>query len=259
MNSIWSRWGQNWLAAAGTALTASSEDAARPVGNAVVPHLALPWRALSLSATFDADCGSACAFRVFGLFGLRNLTATATVQVLLSNVSAGAGELYDSGALVMAVERGFDQWTLALEEAVSARYLRLAIADPDNADGNMDIGLAWAGDAFETTRNPDYGLAPGHDDPSPGQATPGGQTYIDARRIVRALSGRYAFLDRDEARADLLDLAREGSTQSCLLLPVPNGPLAARQAICGLLQKSTRLARSGVDAMGFDFEIRERL
>ncbi|MGE0154816.1 MAG: hypothetical protein AB7R90_19520 [Reyranellaceae bacterium] len=259
MKSIWSRWGQNWIAASGTTLTASSADAARPAANAASPHLGLAWRALALSATLDADCGAARDFRVFGLFGLRNLTATATVQVTASNVSAGGSELYDSGVLALDVERGFDQWTLALEEAVSARYLRLAIADPDNADGHMDIGVAWAGDGFETSINPEYGIAHGHDDPSLGQATPGGQTYLDPRRLVRAVAGRYAQLTREEARGDMLDLAREAGTQSCLLLPDPNGALAGRQAICGLLQKSTRLTRDAVGRMGFAFEIRERL
>ena len=101
----------------------------------------------------------------------------------MPNVSAGGAELYDSGVLAMAVERGFDQWTLALEEAIGARYLRFAIADAENTDGHMDVGLAWAGDGFETTVNPDYGWAAGHDDPSPGQPTPGGQTYLDRRRL----------------------------------------------------------------------------
>ncbi|MGE0659797.1 MAG: hypothetical protein AB7O63_09900 [Reyranellaceae bacterium] len=259
MNSIWSRWGRNWVAAAATTLTASSADTARPAVNAASPHLALPWRALALSATLDVDCGQARDFDVFGLFGLRNLTAAATVRVTLSSVEAGGAELYDSGVVAMGIERGFDQWTLALEATIAARWLRFAIDDPDNADGHMDVGLAWAGAGFETTVNPDYGWAAGHDDPSPGQPTPGGQTYLDRRRLVRVVSGRYAHLDRDQARGAVLNLAREGGTRSCLLLPEPNGPLVGRQAICGLLQKSTRLTRDAVGRMGFDFEIRERL
>jgi hypothetical protein len=260
MNTIWSRWDQNWLVHDDTVLTGTpDDDTARPVSNLLVPHLVLPWRALALTAVLEADCTVARLFRVFGLFGLRNLTASATIELKLSNSAAGDDGVYGSGVLAMAVDRGFDQWTLALPAALSARYLQMTIEDPGNAESHIDIGLAWAGQAIETSINPLYGFAPGHDDPSQGQATPGGQTYIDRRRIMRVASGRYSDLDETQAREDIRELGRIGTNQSCLFLPDPNAALAPRQAICGQLQKSTRLTFDGPGRMGFNFEIRERL
>lgn len=259
MNSIWSRWSQNWLANAASTLSASAADVAYPIGNVAVPHLDLPWRAPATTAALSCDCGTRRSFRVFGLFGLRRLTAAATVRIMLSDVQPGDDDVLDTGAVLMALQRGFDQWSMALPEALEARYIRFLIEDTGNPDAQLDIGLAWAGAAFETSINPAYGLAHGHDDPSPIQQTQGGQIYIDNRRSYRVVSGRYTDLTPAEATADFYDLALECGKQSCLLLPIPNGPLAPRETICGLLQKTSRLTRDAEDAVGFAFELRERL
>ncbi|MGE0658267.1 MAG: hypothetical protein AB7F36_01700 [Reyranellaceae bacterium] len=255
LKSCWSP--ENLLQRATVA--ASSEAAGLPLSNAIAdPHAGTVWRALAASATVSAAWSSAKPLRAFAL-AQATLSASARLWLRLSNVEAGAADAWDSGWLAGDVEPGFGQWVLVLEQAVSARFLEIEIVDPGNTTGWIDIGVAWAGDAFETAFNPRWGMAMGHDDPSQGRASLGGQTYALARPPVRLARGSYDLLPEAQAQGELLDLARRGSLDNVLFVPQPGIRARNREAVIGLLQKSHRLPVTAFGRAAWDFEIRERL
>ena len=258
MATWWSRWNQNWLAAAQTSLTASAETSTEPVANVVDQTLARTWRIPALSAFLEADCTVPRTFRIFGLFGLRNATPELTFRIRLSNVAAGNDEVWDSGVLVTGIERGFDQYVLVASAEWVARYVRLDIADTGSDQDYLTVGMAWAGAALELP-NPDLGLTFGHDDPSPGRATPGGQSYIEEKRLVRYCAGAYGGLPPGLAMGDGMDLLRAGAAETCLFAADPSDPKAQRKAVAGLLTKRNATLRLAADRNRIDFEIRERL
>ncbi|MGE0659798.1 MAG: hypothetical protein AB7O63_09905 [Reyranellaceae bacterium] len=255
LKSCWSP--ENLLRRATVA--ASSEAGGLPLSNAIAdPHGGTVWRALAASATVSASWASVRQLRAFAL-AHTSLSASARLRLRLSTVEAGAADAWDSDWLAGDVEPGFGQWVLVLEQAIGARFLEIEIVDPGNASGWIDIGIVWAGDAFETAFNPRWGMAVGHDEPSQGRASLGGQTYALARPPVRLARGSYDLLPEAQAQGALLDLARRGGSDNVLFVPEPGIRARNREAVIGLLQKSHRLPVTAFGRAAWDFEIRERL
>ncbi|MGE0155106.1 MAG: hypothetical protein AB7R90_21005 [Reyranellaceae bacterium] len=240
-------------------VSASSEAGGLPLSNAIAdPHGGTVWRALASTVTVSAAWATSVPLRAFAL-ARTSLSPLARLYIRLSNVAPGDAEAWDSDWLAGDVEPGFAQWVLVIEAAISARYMQLDIVDPGNASGYIDTGFLWAGDAFETVFNPVWGLAVGHDDPSQGRASLGGQTYNVVRPPVRVARGAYDLLPDEQAQGELLDLARAGSQANVLFVPQPGIRARNREAVIGLLQKSHRLPVTAFGRTAWDFEIRERL
>jgi hypothetical protein len=132
-------------------VTAASESSTLPSTNLKDKRVSKPWRALATTTSVSCDFGSAVAVRVVAMLGC-NLSSTDTWRIRLSAVSAGAGELLDTGAIASGVQAGYEQAVYLLAASVNARYLKIDIVATSRASiGTFDVGRLWAGSVWAPT------------------------------------------------------------------------------------------------------------
>lgn len=216
---------------------AGSEVAERPVSNLQSPNGGSLWQtSATTSSWFEVDAGSTVTWRALGLFRT-NLTTSATVRWMLGS-TAGGSDVYDSGAVSAGVEAGFGQTVKVLASDTSARYLRCEIADTTNSDGNLQVGLAYAGPVWQPSVNYQYGAtdAPYREDGNTVTRTKGGQEFITLGWQQRCADIPYRYLQQAEAHQQILDLdlvVRLGG--NALMIPDPDSAYLQRAAIYGRL------------------------
>jgi hypothetical protein len=181
-------------------LTASSYVPSLPVNNVQDPNLKKIWRTNGVtSATFQADFGQAMPVGIVALFGV-NLSASATIDIKLSNVALGGNELFELGVSPANVDPNYRQSITLLPSAaapapISARYLEIDLADPSPLIGTvsfftaqgiapptpyLDIGRIAALNLFQPQHNFAYGSGFYWIDPSVMQRSKGSTLYVDA-------------------------------------------------------------------------------
>lgn len=96
---------------------------------------------------------------VYGDIG-GTLHGSDTVRHYLSTVSAGAGDVYDSGNLNHGMAPGHGVHCHLIGSQKTARYWRMVIfAGSKINEGEMDFTRAWAGEAFSFDINGEYGAS----------------------------------------------------------------------------------------------------
>jgi hypothetical protein len=243
-------------AIAAATLTASAQVADKPAQNAQVNPVALPWIVPGSSGHVDVDAGAAVEWRVFAALGT-NLTPGATVRLQLSNAAAGDGGVHDTGVVSAGVLPGYPQVYLLLDQALSARYVRLSFADA--ALPELRIGRLFGGPAWAPARNRSYGDAIRWEDPSLRDRSQGGQLLMGRRRKHRVLSFQLEFNSKAEMMANAFELDREaGLTEDVLVMLDPAG-YRQQESVFGPLTRSTELAHWTFQRQRKLFEIEERL
>lgn len=131
-------------------LSAGSESASYPVSNLQDPSggASRQWRTLAVvtsadGAYFDIDAGSAAAWQAFCLFR-STLTTAATIRVTVGSALGGT-DVLDTGTASAGVVATWGQSVTLLDTAVTGRYCRIYLDDPDNPDGYIGVALAYAG------------------------------------------------------------------------------------------------------------------
>jgi hypothetical protein len=224
VTNIWLSW-RNWCDANTASIEADSE-----IGDLVASNLAQrqgykAWRTAGLStgatdAGFDVDFGQVREVEALALVFPRTsdptlydepaaFAATDTVRHRLSAVSAGAGELYDSGVIESGVLDGYGYHVVRLNAPVSARYWRVDLDAISRADiGYLDVSRAWAGPAFQPAIGFSFGDNYGWGaDVSVSRASRGVAEFVDNVEALRVWSMTLEGLSQVEAK-ELIEFER---------------------------------------------------
>lgn len=132
-----------------------------------------------------------------------------TVRHRFSAVTAGAGELHDSGVIASGVVDGYGYHVYRLATPVSARYWRVDLDAISRADlGFVDVARAWAGPVFEPRVGFSFGDTYGWGaDAAVSKASRGVGEFPDNTEPTRTWALAVERLTDDE-RDDLLEFER---------------------------------------------------
>ena len=217
-------------------LTTDSEVTTLPVANLQEPARQVVWRSAASACYLQADLGAAVALDAVALAGL-NLAAADTIRLRLSAVSAGAGELLDTGAVASGVVAGYGTWLYVAAATIVARYLRLdfAVAAPL---AYVQAGRLWAGPAVTPSANYDYGAEDAIADLSQvRRGVRSGRRFVDVGPKIRSFAFVLSNLNAAEGRQTVKDmLLAAGTSQQVLFVPQPDGAYAARETYLGTIE-----------------------
>lgn len=201
--------------------------------------------ALNASTLFTLDLATAKTLRTFALCN-HNLSADARWRVTLGTTSGGS-QVYDSGWLDVwqmtfgdLVEWESVTWwmgvagdeylrspyaaMLALPDYYTARYVKVEIDDTTNADGYVQIGRFFAGNAIQSGYNAAYGLQDAWEDLSTLDRAESGSDWAYEKRKLRNVSFVLEYLTATEA-SYYHELQRMvGTTGEVLYMPYPSEP-----------------------------------
>jgi hypothetical protein len=221
------------------ALVASSEAAGLDAGQLQNQHgsAAYAWQTAAsvTSANLRIDGGAGAKWRAFGLFRT-NLTPAATVRWRVSDDSAFATSIYDSGTLSGTVIAGYAQSLAIATTEQTGRYARVDIADAGNPDGFLNIPLAYAGPVLQPAVGLAYGTRHARDRDEVVVRSRGGQEFVTLRSARRRWGFDFGALTTAEFWDGLAELDRVAADgTNVLLVPFPAGSNVAREAVFGRL------------------------
>lgn len=213
------------------ALSAGSEIPAAPVTNVIVPQGAEPWMTAygvttsAAGAQLSFDAGADVTYRAFCL-ARTNLSTAATVRWRLGT-TPGGGDVMDSGA-IGGVVAGVNQHVYVHGSEISARYLTVDIDDSANPDGQILVGLAWAGPVLQPRLNFDWSSTEGRQHRTDRAQSDGGQTFLRPKWQQRVWSIQWANIDDSDVAGSLKAADQYGRAGGNVLW-VPDPTAAAMQ------------------------------
>jgi hypothetical protein len=251
----------NHVDADATILSASEENGDFRVANLANPIIGRRWRALSLTAWAQADFGADVAIAALALRFCRDtaipLAGTVTHTLDADGGTPGTGAVYGPGATAIGTADGYGYHFHKLAAEVSARYWRFTF--DLSGVSFADVGRAWAGQAWQPSRNYAVGAEDEWRDLSKISVAPrSGAEFPDERprqRVFRLELPAILASERDTAR----ELGRiAGTSQQILLALDPDD--ASRETVIGRLEESTALRRIARAAIyGKNLAVRESL
>lgn len=211
------------------------------------------------SAWLLIDAGGPVGWGGFGVFNT-NLTAAATSRWRLGNDPAFATALLDSGTLSGTVAAGFRQSLYLPATTVTARYARLDLADPTNAEGALRIAQLYAGRAVAPLRNFSLSSSFARIAEVPTLVTRGGQEFPTLRYARRAWQITLPTLAQAEVWPLVQALQRSAEDgRNILFVPFPTGPDIPREAMFGRLVAPSAISWPGPGLRAWSATITERL
>jgi hypothetical protein len=192
------------------------------------------WRtpAGTTTAHLQIDAGGAVAWRLLSIHRT-NLTPAATLRWRLSGDAGFSTALYDSGTLSAQVAAGYGQAVHVLTAEVTARYLRLDIADATNPQGFLSVPLLFAGPAWQPAIQWSADSAEGAVTDLSVPVTRGGQEWPELRWRKRRRGVVMPWVAREDRWPQLGEFERAAASGgNILLVPSPAGDLA-REPIFG--------------------------
>lgn len=246
-------------------LTASAAAAGLGPEQMQTPHGATSTAWTTPSGTTTAhvvlDAGGAVEWGAAGLFNT-NLTPAATVRWRIGGDSTFAAHDYDSGTLSGTVAAGYRQSVHVLPSAVTARYMRVDIADASNPEGRIRVAQLYAGRAVRPTRNIGFESAFERLAETPAVVTRGGQQFPIFRFARRGWRVSLPSLAPGDVfpLAEALHIAAQGGG-NVLFVPFPAGAYVAREAVFGTVSAATAIGWPSQTPLlrSFGFTITERL
>lgn len=234
MSNVWMSW-FNWVDAESAILSADAEAGELVVENLRERQGYKVWRTDGLEegatdAGFDIDFGQARTVQVLALVFPRendpalydepvSFASDDTIRHRLSAVSAGAGELFDSGVVESGVADGYGYHVVKLDAPVSARYWRVDIdAISRAALSFVDVARAWAGPVFTPTIGFSFGDNYGWtSDSAISRASRGLAEFSDNIEPVRTWTLQLEGLSNTE-RNELIDFERRMTASGQFLI-----------------------------------------
>jgi hypothetical protein len=256
---------RNWIDAPDAVLAADAEAGELVVANLAERQGYKVWRTANLEpgatdAGFVVDFGRSREVQTLMLLFPRDddsqrfdpipaFAAGDTVRHRLSNLTPGANEVYDSGAIASGVASGYGYHHVVLDEAATARYWRCDLDAVSRAAlGYVDVARAWAGPAFIPRVNFDWGDAyVWQSDGQVPKAARGFSEFPDNVAALRAWTLNFGALSNEE-RNQLLEFERLMNSTGQFLVwrgdyePAAGIMLARQQQSLGL--SSLALARN---------------
>ncbi len=244
-------------------LTASSELASAPVANLQRMQPTDLFQAAS-SADFylEADRGSAQPFNLVALL-YTNVGGSGTWRVRAADTQGGltSSPPYDSGSLTFWASPNLDTWTrrhslLWIPAGVTRRWVRI---DVGSVGATFQGGRLYIGQAWQPSRNYQYGGGLGHVDLSPKTRANGLHTVPTAKPTLVQQDFQLDFLSEAEMYANLFELRRlRGATKDVLVCLNPDDTTYRHQAMCyGLLDWTERITRPAFKRFAQNFRIEE--
>ncbi len=227
-------------------------------------HVARKWRALTNTVSLIIDLGAMRTFNSVSLFGL-NMTLGGNVRVRASvaDTSGQDGSAYDSSALAGRVNPEFGAFVLCIPSQISARYVRIDLADA--ALSYMEAGRLVIMNLYTFAFNFSPGWTGQYIDRSRLSESRGGQTRVDADNKYRRREVTFEQITEWE-KVNVIDVIdrRNGASVDVLMVFDPDASELGAEAIWGLLDP-TALSQPTVAADGDGyvysktFAIKERL
>lgn len=256
-------------------LTASSAPATLPVSNLQGEQPGVVWRALDPAASWvEVDLGAASAINLVALLH-HNLGSAATWRI---RAAATQGDLtaapgYDSTAITAWPTAGLEDWgtvnsVLWLAAAPqSFRWWRIDLADAANPAGFLEAGRLYIADAWQPSRNLEYGWSTAWQDPSEFALALGGQEYAVERRRRRLIQFTIPIVAESQAAAEAeaygkaFELQRlRGLSGDVLAIRDPdNAAQLQRQTIYGRMAELRPIVNTAFNIFTTRFAFREML
>jgi hypothetical protein len=197
--------------------------------------------------TINFDFGTSVALDVLSFMTTRDsdpilgdqgstLSGSDTVRHMLSNVSNGAFELYDSGTVAHGMLPGHGIHTTILPSTITARYWTLVINPLSHVavspGGFMDIIRAWAGEAFMFDIQADYGAEyEWESNSSVTRAERAATDFVDVGERFRTMTLTFSGILQNEFNS-LLEFDRITSGQSQILFGLQQTELGRFSMFC---------------------------
>lgn len=264
-------------------LTVDDEVASLPGTYLQDRQIVRVWRNTQLTAQIDVDFGQG---RIVDFVALikNNISTTGTIRWRLSNVSNFATTVYDSGvvdAWPIVEEFGTLPWgvfswggylnpTVAaeytisafdiLDNTVQARYLRIDISDPDNADGYLQAGRLLAGPAYRPSINYANGVEFEFVDESRVTKSRGGQTFVDEVERFRRIRFDLINLPENEIFQNVFNQIDrlKGIAGDIFIVPQPDKASTwPTQNIYGRITSTDPIVNSSLTYYGRRIEVEE--
>ena len=214
----------NHVDRSGATLSASSTAGDLTPSNMAAPQIAIFWRTTSLTAwgqvDFGADVSIGCLALRFHREGSSVPPETGTVQHQLDadGGAPGTGAVYDSAAISINCDADYGYHLHVPTTAQTARYWRFTFDTPDVPF--LDIGRAWAGNAFQPTIDVGYPSEDAWGDRSVVTATGrAGVEWVDSRSFQRVFGismGAIDETDRESVRSMFRAVGLNGQILFCL-------------------------------------------
>jgi len=270
----WPRWTE------GFTFTAASAAAGWEAANLSSLPLGYVWRSVGLDTAHTWIKGTSATRRRIGMLGLvrHNFSITARHRLRLYADEAMTVPLYDSGwrdvwpvvyrsrdlpweapnwwsGKYTAEELSGGVWLLPMwlgGRLYVARGLHWEFADPDNADGYVQVGLCEIAAGWQVSSNFDYDAGEGFRPRTQLTEAMGGCIYPELRDKPRVFQGMVRYMDRDEAMARGFEHQRAADLKIPFLwLPHPGErrhwvreAFLARNKSLGLLAYAAKQAQS---------------
>lgn len=215
-------------------VTASSELINLPAINLQHPQLSpFVWRSNATnSAWLQCDFGQNRDVDVVALFAT-NLTTASTWRVRLDSDSGfAAPHSYDSGTVATGVDTYYASAIHVLPSTVTARYLRVDLADTSLT--YLEAARMFAALGWRLTRNFAFGLRERWDDATRATRAETGQVWVDKGAMFRTWSLDLPAITEAERRSHLARMGRFARARDVLFVKDPASTNLGRDSIFGL-------------------------
>lgn len=215
-------------------VSATSQELFLPASNLLTPHVEERWRGKSSSDAFVCDLGGLVLLDTIAVRGVTaGPNAIVRIRVGSADTSGVAGDLYDSSNGPAASFDGhYDAIVALLPAAVSGRYVRVDISDPDAAF--VEAGLVFVCRRTEFKYNFAYGWQLQWVDRSTVQDSRGGQTLTWRSNRYRRLQFELRWVSVVQRHGIIEQVDRDnGIRDSVLVLLDTESSNLARDTIIG--------------------------
>lgn len=243
-----------------SSITSNSEVITAPASNLASPQGGFPWLSTFGDTTAEIyfDMLESRSVRAFGIFRT-NFSITATVRYRLGT-TLGGSEVLDTGNL-SGVVAGVNQHVYVHPTSLSARYLRITIADSSNTDAQLRAGMAFCGNAFEPTSNFSFTSNRSRENRLDVLTSAGGHEYPQFYWVRRQWSLSWDDLSDSEVRQNLEEVDKYARMGYNILFVPDYEDSPCENSVYGLLRNPGpfAFARVGFSRYGWNAEVTERL
>jgi len=251
---------ENQVDSSSAILTSSQHVGDLSISNVADSIIGRRWRTTSLTAYGQIDFGSNKTIGVLGLRFPRDTpfpTAGTVNHALDANGgTAGAGVAYSSPSTPIDTTTGYGYHSHILASPVTARYWRFTFNV--SGVGYIDVGRAWAGEAWRPTYNIVLGYEDGWADLSrASRSQRSGAEFIDVRPRQREFAFGLEALS-DAEKNDIREMGRiTGVSNQLLFIKDPAAP--SQESVIGRMAQTTAIRHRNIPIHSKPFSIRESL
>jgi len=240
-------------------LTASSAVSTLPVDRLATEDIQDYWQATATAAYALADLGASYEVGVLMLIN-SNAGLTDSVRVRVSTVDAtgAAGDAYDSGTILAAVNVLYAKLVHFIEPAVTGRYVRVDLTQPAAPRaGRMLIGKTWTPSQHFSLVTP---WEPLFRDWSVRTRSIGLNLFFDRRARQRGLRFTLRGLPGSEVEAEIEALNRiNGTSQDVMVCRDSTAADLGQTTIWGVMETTINYPQTEADFYIADFLLWDRV